>query len=177
MRPEGIEPPTLWSEARCSNPLSYGRVLLASLLALNVVLVGARGFEPPTSSSRTTRATKLRYAPTDPVRRREGRITDAFPLTHLRVCGRGLCLSRPVEGRGQPPARRRVGTASTPCAGRPQGSRASRRDSTAANARSDAAYAPYLLNMARFDQPPSTITSPSPTPLLNMRCAHACRSA
>ena len=30
------------------------------------LLVGARGFEPPTSSSRTTRATKLRYAPTDP---------------------------------------------------------------------------------------------------------------
>jgi hypothetical protein len=27
--------------------------------------------------------------------------------------------------------------------------------------------------MARFDQPPSTITSPSPTPLLNMRCAQA----
>ena len=25
VRPEGIEPPTLWSEARCSNPLSYGR--------------------------------------------------------------------------------------------------------------------------------------------------------
>ena len=24
-RPEGIEPPTLWFEARCSNPLSYGR--------------------------------------------------------------------------------------------------------------------------------------------------------
>ncbi len=32
-------------------------------------LVGARGFEPPTSSSRTTRATKLRYAPTDPASR------------------------------------------------------------------------------------------------------------
>ena len=58
VRPEGFEPPTLWSEARCSNPLSYGR--------MNFVLVGARGFEPPTSSSRTTRATKLRYAPTDP---------------------------------------------------------------------------------------------------------------
>src|SRR4051812_10233292 len=28
------------------------------------VLVGARGFEPPTSSSRTMRATKLRHAPT-----------------------------------------------------------------------------------------------------------------
>ena len=26
-------------------------------------MVGARGFEPPTSSSRTKRATKLRYAP------------------------------------------------------------------------------------------------------------------
>ena len=42
------------------------------------MLVGARGFEPPTSSSRTTRATKLRYAPTDPVRRRVGRIADAL---------------------------------------------------------------------------------------------------
>jgi hypothetical protein len=28
-------------------------------------LVGARGFEPPTSSSRTMRATKLRHAPTE----------------------------------------------------------------------------------------------------------------
>ena len=26
VRPEGLEPPTLWSEARCSNPLSYGRI-------------------------------------------------------------------------------------------------------------------------------------------------------
>ena len=60
VRPEGIEPPTLWSEARCSNPLSYGRKNDWN------ELVGARGFEPPTSSSRTTRATKLRYAPTDP---------------------------------------------------------------------------------------------------------------
>ncbi len=25
VRPEGLEPPTLWSEAKCSNPLSYGR--------------------------------------------------------------------------------------------------------------------------------------------------------
>ena len=62
VRPEGFEPPTLWSEARCSNPLSYGR----KVRALPNLLVGARGFEPPTSSSRTTRATKLRYAPTDP---------------------------------------------------------------------------------------------------------------
>jgi hypothetical protein len=25
-RPEGFEPPTPWSEATCSSPLSYGRV-------------------------------------------------------------------------------------------------------------------------------------------------------
>ncbi len=31
---------------------------------VKVYLVGATGFEPATSSSRTTRATKLRYAPT-----------------------------------------------------------------------------------------------------------------
>ena len=33
-----------------------------------VVMVGARGFEPPTSSSRTMRATKLRHAPTESAR-------------------------------------------------------------------------------------------------------------
>ncbi len=30
-------------------------------------LVGARGLEPPTSASRTLRATRLRYAPTLPI--------------------------------------------------------------------------------------------------------------
>ena len=34
-----------------------------------VEMVGARGFEPPTSSSRTMRATKLRHAPTESPRR------------------------------------------------------------------------------------------------------------
>ena len=38
-----------------------------------VDLVGARGFEPPTSSSRTMRATKLRHAPTESARSRAGR--------------------------------------------------------------------------------------------------------
>jgi hypothetical protein len=33
-----------------------------------VEMVGARGFEPPTSSSRTMRATKLRHAPTEGAR-------------------------------------------------------------------------------------------------------------
>ena len=27
VRPEGLEPPTLWFEARCSIQLSYGRVV------------------------------------------------------------------------------------------------------------------------------------------------------
>lgn len=26
VRPEGFEPPTPWSEAKCSDPLSYGRI-------------------------------------------------------------------------------------------------------------------------------------------------------
>ena len=40
-----------------------------SFHAKSVSLVGARGFEPPTSSSRTMRATKLRHAPTEVARR------------------------------------------------------------------------------------------------------------
>ena len=35
---------------------------------IEVEMVGARGFEPPTSSSRTMRATKLRHAPTESAR-------------------------------------------------------------------------------------------------------------
>ena len=38
-----------------------GRVKVCKLLK---VLVGARGFEPPTSCSQSRRATGLRYAPT-----------------------------------------------------------------------------------------------------------------
>ncbi len=34
-------------------------------VAMSWVMVGARGFEPPTSSSRTMRAAKLRHAPTE----------------------------------------------------------------------------------------------------------------
>src|SRR5688500_9125340 len=69
----------------------------AALLTGDVVrkLVGARGFEPPTSSPRTTRATKLRHAPTEgrngnrrPPHRSNRRSTDMIPrmvprwLTH-----------------------------------------------------------------------------------------------
>jgi hypothetical protein len=31
-RPEGFEPPTPWSEATCSSPLSYGRVLERAII-------------------------------------------------------------------------------------------------------------------------------------------------
>ena len=55
-------------------------------------MVGARGFEPPTSSSRTTRATKLRYAPTDPAPR-EGKDSG----TGAAPCGPRPMLLR--EGR------------------------------------------------------------------------------
>src|SRR4051812_44357844 len=32
VRPEGFEPPTFWSEARRSNPLSYGRLVAYTIL-------------------------------------------------------------------------------------------------------------------------------------------------
>ena len=45
----------------------FGAVLPEGF-GISVRLVGARGFEPPTSSSRTMRATKLRHAPTEGAR-------------------------------------------------------------------------------------------------------------
>ena len=51
--------PSSWdSTRRCPRSSSSG----------NVSLVGARGFEPPTSASRTLRAAKLRHAPTEEAR-------------------------------------------------------------------------------------------------------------
>src|SRR4051794_618109 len=42
-----------------------GRGAIAAPFQREGGVVGARGFEPPTSSSRTMRATKLRHAPTE----------------------------------------------------------------------------------------------------------------
>jgi hypothetical protein len=48
VRPERFELPTLWFEARCSDPLSYGRVkdiIASSLFAGTRVCVGAGGVD------------------------------------------------------------------------------------------------------------------------------------
>jgi hypothetical protein len=86
-------------------------------------LVGARGFEPPTSSSRTMRATKLRHAPTEvlveqsrwivarPARfRRERRAADAAPKG-LEV---GASRSRDVHGDPFGVAMHHLGTLRSP---------------------------------------------------------------
>ena len=54
-RLEGFEPPASGLEVRCSIQLSYRRILK--------LLVGARGFEPPTPCSQSRCATGLRHAP------------------------------------------------------------------------------------------------------------------
>jgi hypothetical protein len=75
-------------------------------------MVGARGFEPPTSSSRTMRATKLRHAPTEvlvhqsvgivlraiPGRQRTAAHRDRAALRHPRGAG-----GRPRGGRPRSP--------------------------------------------------------------------------
>jgi hypothetical protein len=77
------------------------------------VLVGARGFEPPTSSSRTMRATKLRHAPTEVlVVQSAGIVARVGPArsrtlagtghdeAHVRTPGAARCRDAP---RGHPP--------------------------------------------------------------------------
>jgi hypothetical protein len=49
-------------------PAAVRRGLAEAFRADELVMVGARGFEPPTSSSRTMRAAKLRHAPTENAR-------------------------------------------------------------------------------------------------------------
>ena len=53
-------------------------------------MVGARGFEPPTSSSRTMRATKLRHAPTEGARLQGLRMIAHDGRTGTRPPGRPI---------------------------------------------------------------------------------------
>ena len=62
--PEGLEPPTLGLEGRCSIQLSYGQSVLKQKCQRS--LVGAAGFEPATLCSQSRCATRLRYAPKSP---------------------------------------------------------------------------------------------------------------
>ena len=59
--PEGLEPPTPSLEGWCSIQLSYGQRVA------QVGMVGAAGFELATYWSQTSCATRLRYAPNDPI--------------------------------------------------------------------------------------------------------------
>src|SRR3954466_5703034 len=56
--PGRLERPTSNLEGWCSIRLSYGQSASNTKF-----LVGARGFEPPTSCSQSKRATRLRHAP------------------------------------------------------------------------------------------------------------------
>ena len=82
------------ADAGSESPRASWRRFRAHLL----VMVGARGFEPPTSSSRTMRATKLRHAPTvgaaegrgmipHAVANAEGDPFSAHPAKDQRGCG------------------------------------------------------------------------------------------
>ena len=54
-----------WTPAAVNRGLSEAVPAILEIGPDELSLVGARGFEPPTSSSRTMRATKLRHAPTE----------------------------------------------------------------------------------------------------------------
>src|SRR3954447_18993378 len=90
-------------------------------------LVGARGFEPPTSSSRTMRATKLRHAPTE----KSARCTGLGDDTKGRPAGQrsrcreslrvpaGVCLGGEWTRRAPRPQRALVRIGSTDKAATP----------------------------------------------------------
>ena len=80
-------------------------------------MVGARGFEPPTSSSRTMRATKLRHAPTEVlVQQSPGIVLREALDRHRPAPGARLTRPRPPPPRrlfGDPPVPDRTTEASS----------------------------------------------------------------
>ena len=61
-----IGPPerTRTSDLRIRSPLLYPAELQAEVSSVEVFMVGARGFEPPTPCAQGRCATRLRYTPT-----------------------------------------------------------------------------------------------------------------
>ena len=45
VRPEGLEPPTLWFEARCSIQLSYGRTVTRETFTMPLSVESASGYD------------------------------------------------------------------------------------------------------------------------------------
>src|SRR3989449_2329235 len=79
-----------------------------SLLAMTRIVVGARGFEPPTASSQSWCATRLRYAPTSSCQNQGSRLGQGTaPVAHAvllrgRQLGQRLPSLRYVEDRVVP---------------------------------------------------------------------------
>ena len=78
----------------------------AAVAAEREEMVGARGFEPPASCSRSRRATRLRYAPMDPEHTYRPAAPDGLPgaicaeAQIAGIWGWGLCRSGAVRLRG-----------------------------------------------------------------------------
>ena len=72
---------------------SYNSALKTQSSALGGGLVGARGFEPPTSCSQSRRATGLRYAPTDRLRNGQSSLVTSQKESYVMLA----CAVLPID--------------------------------------------------------------------------------
>src|SRR5258706_14178343 len=111
--PAGLEPTTPSLEGLCSIRLSYGQPGNTKQPHSCCFLVGARGFEPPTSCSQSRRATSLRYAAKigrqsySFSKLRQGGISDTKPASFLGCMQKWLSNCRAKVSRRTPPRRAR----------------------------------------------------------------------
>src|SRR5215216_972442 len=76
--------------------------MLLLILRVDPELVGTRGFEPPTSSSRTRRATRLRYVPTAVA----DYISQHFSLSASQLCRVVRCSAAWDDASARKPSRK-----------------------------------------------------------------------